>query len=102
MSPKLQFIGSFDEIIQSSLRLIRQISALSESDGDAQPDPPALHLGALFNSLISGIPKDHGLLAVQPIAGEVRSCTLAAMVSTEWKRPFSLSTPMWTLIPKHH
>jgi hypothetical protein len=32
-------------------------------------------------------------------AAGVRSCTLAAVVSTEWIKPLSASTPIWTFIP---
>ena len=61
--------GSFDQIIQSTLRRIRQHSALSGSHGDEEADPTAFHLVSLLNSLVAGICIDQGLLAVQEIRG---------------------------------
>ena len=61
--------GGFDQIIQSSLRRIRQNPALSWPHGNAKADSPATHLGALLSSLIAGIRVDIGLLTVQKISG---------------------------------
>jgi len=65
--------SGFDKIIKSPLRRIGQNSAHSRSHGNAEPDHPALHLLAYFNSLISGIRVDHRLLPVQEIGcwGEI-------------------------------
>ena len=56
--------GSFDQIIQSPLWRVWQHSALSGSHGNAEADPPALHLFSLLNPLVAGIRINHGLLAV--------------------------------------
>ena len=61
--------GGFDQIIQSALRRARQDSTLPWSHGNAEADPPALHLVSLLNSLVAGIRINHGLLAVQEISG---------------------------------
>lgn len=61
--------GSFNQIIQSALRRIRQHSAHSRSHGDAEADLPSLHLVSHFDSLVAGIRIDQGLLAVQEIRG---------------------------------
>jgi hypothetical protein len=61
--------GSFDQVIQSALRRIRQHSALSGSHGDAEANPTAFHLVLLLDSLVAGICIDQGLLAVQEIRG---------------------------------
>ena len=42
------------------------------------------------------------LIAMCSSGADVRSCTLAAVTATEWIRPESLSTPLWTFIPKYH
>ena len=59
--------GSFDQIIQSALWGVRQYSTLPWSHGNAETDPPALHLFSLLNSLVASIRIDHGFLAVQEI-----------------------------------
>ena len=61
--------GSFDQIIQSALWGVRQYSTLPWSHGNAETDPPALHLFSLLNSLVASIRIDHGFLAVQEISG---------------------------------
>ena len=61
--------GCFDQIIQSSLRRVWQHSPLPGSHGDAEADPPSLHLVSLLNPLVTGIRINHGLLAVQEISG---------------------------------
>ena len=60
--------GGFDQIIQSALRRVSQNSTLPWSHGDAEADPPALHLFSLLNSLVASIRIDHGFLAVQEIS----------------------------------
>ena len=61
--------GSFDQIIQAALRRVWQYSALSWPHGNAEADPPSLHLVSLLNPLIARIGIDHGLLAVQEFSG---------------------------------
>ena len=60
--------GCFDQIIQSSLRRVWQHSPLSGAHGDAEADPPALHLVSLLNPLVTGICINHGLSAVQELS----------------------------------
>jgi hypothetical protein len=59
--------GGFDQIIQSALRRVRQYSTLPWSHGNAETDPPALHLFSLLNSLVAIIRINHGFFAVQDI-----------------------------------
>ena len=48
---------------------VRQYSTLTWSHGNAETDPPALHLFSLLNSLVASIRIDHAFLAVQEISG---------------------------------
>jgi hypothetical protein len=63
--------GLPNRIIQSTLQRIRQNAAPSWSPGDAEADPPAMHLGSLLNPVLVRIRIDHALLAVQEISGWV-------------------------------
>lgn len=60
--------GSFNQMIQSALWHVWLHSALSSSHGDAEADPPPLHLTSVLNTLTTGICIDHSLLTVQKIS----------------------------------
>jgi hypothetical protein len=60
--------GCFDQIIQSALRSVWQHSPLPGSHGNAEADPPALHLFSLLNSLVPSISIEHGFFVVQEIS----------------------------------
>ncbi len=62
-------LSRLDQIINPSLGCLRQGPALAWPHGNAEANTPALHLGALCNSLVTGIRVDHSFLTMQEHSG---------------------------------
>jgi hypothetical protein len=90
-------------------RMDRSAAALARAHRNAEADPPAFPLVSHLKSLVAGICGDDSFLTLMRSAAGVGACPFAAVVSTEGRRPLSLSTPRWPTvsracgyIPKDH
>ena len=81
-----------DQIINRRSSLSSSTRRIPSRMADQYPIPPALHLDSLLNSLGAGLAKTTVYSPWRRSTAGEKSCMLTSIVSTQWKKPLSLST----------
>jgi hypothetical protein len=95
-------LGGLNQVLQPSLCCVRQASAFAGPHRHSEFCCLAGNLSSFGDALVASVAVHHLLIAMHSSAAGVRSCTFAAVTTTEWINPEALSTPAWTFMPKYH